>query len=349
VIVLSRQAGFEPKEVQFAAGLGLAVASYHLLEVPTRALAESKVLGRIVLPVAAVGLLAFMVPRMGLRGASNHDAPTFWCEADLMPRKQPRPNQPGCVQAGLVIDPGVGVRRAVPIPGPVRAVLIGDSHAKSWLPVLDDVFGNLGWNYVAFPASGTSPFFVPPGGQLDLYGSPNFWPGDTRHELDRKRRTFLGTNSPAVVVVVARWFNHRTWKRDEFEAGMTEFLTMLPKSQFLFVGQPPELPFGDDGFYHSDNELARWSSRREIAGTRASRAQVHGWIKAYASRNSRVHFLETAEYFMDGGQVRLHEGRATLYRDDDHPSVEGVMRLRGFLREALVELAAKAPPAPATP
>jgi peptidoglycan/LPS O-acetylase OafA/YrhL len=339
VIVLSHQAGFEDPWALFAGGLALAIASYHLVEVPTRTLDEARIVVRIVLPVAAVGVLAFAIPRLGLRSSNTHDIPTIWADADLMPVREQAEPEPGALASPLTGDLQTGLRRKVPIPGPVRAVLIGDSHAKSWLPVLDAVFGELGWNYAAFPASAASPLFIPPNGDRSIYCWEAKWPGDTRNQLDQTRRTFLTTHQPPVVVIGARWYFHQTWDPAEFQNGLSNLLAMLPRSQFLIIGQPPELPFGDQGFQRIGDDFGRWTRMKELRSLKAGRERVHGWIREFAAHNPRVRFLETAPYFLDGDKVRLHEGRATLYRDDDHVSVEGVMRLTGVFREALAECA----------
>ncbi len=337
VIVLSRQMGFEEARVLFAGGLALAIVSYHWLEIPTRALPETRVALRIVLPVALVGGLTVLIPLLDLRNYQQHDVPSQWCTADLVPWRQQWGEEPGCLEAGLVIDPRLGVRRATPIPGPIQAALIGDSHAKSWLPALDTVFAELGWNYSAFPASATSPFFIPDGGKPTDYSTPTHWTAEQRFELDRNRRAFLTTHHPPLVVVGARWYTHRSWDRQQFRAGLSNLLVLSPRSQFLFIGQPPELPQGAKGFFLPGQGTGRWTRLNELPSSRAIRDRIHGWILEFAAENPRVHFLETASHFLDGDQVRLYEGRATLYRDDDHVSVEGAMRLTGAFRKALLE------------
>jgi peptidoglycan/LPS O-acetylase OafA/YrhL len=349
IIVLSRQVGFEEPRVLFAAGLVLAVVSYHWVEIPTRALPEGRVALRIVLPVALVGTLVLLIPMLGLRDSQAHDVPGYWCRADLVPWRKPWSEEPGCREAGLVTDPRMGVRRATPIPGPIHGALIGDSHAKSWLPALDTVFAELGWNYSAFPASGASPFFIPDGGKPDDYLAPTLWSAEQRFELDRNRRAFLTAHQPPIVVVGARWYGHRNWNPQQFRAGLSNLLVLLPKSQFLVIGQPPELPHGDKGFFLPGQDVGRWTRMNEVPSTHAARDRVHGWIREFAAQEPRVHFLETDTYFLNGDQVRLYDGKATLYRDDDHVSIEGAMRLTGVFRKALLECSKAAAPASPQP
>lgn len=300
---------------------------------------------RIVLPVAAVGILAFALPRLRWRGSEAHDLPTAWCTADLVQWKSIWTGERGCAESNLILDPQGGFRRAAPIPGPVRVVLIGDSHAKAWLPALDSTFGDLGWNYLAFPASATSPFFVPPGANLGQYAKPDMWSSEKRLELDRVRAAAFATHRPPVVVVGCRWFTHADWNRREFDAGLSNLVALLPDSHFLVIGQAPELPFGDEGFHRTSTDLGRWTNCRELTAIRDARERVHGWIREFAIRNPRVHFLDTAPHYLDGEKVRLHDGRTTLYRDDDHVSVEGAMRLTGVFRDALLECSKAAAPA----
>lgn len=337
VIVLSRQAAFEETWAQFAAGLTLGIASYHLIEVPTRSFCETRILRGIILPVAAVGLLAFFIPRVGLRSSGNYEIPTDWCDAHLTPSEVALDGSPGCIQPPLVRDWQSGIRRATPIPGPVQAVLLGDSHAKAWLPALDTVFGELGWNYTAFPAPATSPFFVPSGRNPFHYGRADMWPGTKRLELDQYRRAYLTSNQPPFVVIGARWFTHRDWSRSEFDAGISNLLVLLPRSQFLLIGQPPQLPFGEEGFHRIGDDIGLWTQFKEQPTSRAGRERVHGWIREFTAQNPRIHFLESADHFLEDDRIRLHVGRLTLYRDDDHVSVEGAMRLTGVFRQALLE------------
>jgi hypothetical protein len=170
------------------------------------------------------------------------------------------------------------------------------------------------------------------------------WSPDKRLELDRIRRECFAAHQPPVVVVGGRWLTHANWNRQDFDAGLSNLVAMLPRSHFLMLGQAPELPFGDQGFHRTSTDLGRWTKTRELASKHEARERVHGWIREFAAQNPRVHFLDTATHFLDGNDVRLYNGRTTLYRDDDHVSVEGAMRLTGAFREALLECSKAAAP-----
>ncbi len=334
-ILFLRPVGVESPWILGLVGLGLGMACHHWIERPTRTIPESRVVTRILVPTLAIGIFAVVLPHLGMRADPAAQRPTFWCDCDLRPSMTSTANQPGCVESGLVGSVTNGLRRAQPIPGPLQAIILGDSHAKSWMPGLDAALGELGWHYVAFPAAASSPFFVPENPRTDRYGHTPYWPSNTRQEFDRHRRRFIASNTVPLVIVCARWFNGHLWSEEEFDQDFEELLRAFPNSQMLVIGQPPELPFGSSGFTKGPIDTGPWTPFRERASAREGRRRIHERILKITRRHPRVRFLETESHFLQDGVTRPFKDGQALYRDDDHISREGALLMTSTLREAL--------------
>jgi SGNH domain (fused to AT3 domains) len=329
--------------IQGLVGLALGMICHHWIERPTRTIPESRVLTRVLLPTLAIGSLAIVLPHLGLRVVPATQGPTQWCDCDLHPRDASKATGAGCVESGLVGDVSTGLRRSKRIPGPLKALILGDSHAKSWMPGIDAALGELGWHYVAFPAIASSPFFIPENSDAKRYGHEPYWPSNTRQEFDQHRRRFIASNTVPLVILCSRWSNYLKWTQAEFDRDFEELLRTFPTSQVLVIGQPPELPFGTSGLSTGPIDLGRFTPFRERATAREGRAQIHARIREIMRRHPRVRFLETESHFLQDGVIRPFKDGQVLYRDDDHISLEGALLLTSTFREAFLQ-ALKTPP-----
>ncbi len=205
------------------------------------------------------------------------------------------------------------------------------------MPGLDAALGELGWHYVAFPASAASPFFVPKGTKTDQYGHTPHWPSNTREEFDRHRRRFIASNTIPLVIVSARWFNYHRWTEKEFERDFEELLRTFPTAQMLVIGQPPELPFASSGLSEGPVDMGLWTPFRERTTAHEGRRLIHARILEITRRHPRVRFLETESHFLQDGVIRPFRDGQILYRDDDHLSREGALLMTSAFREALLQ------------
>ncbi len=337
VLAYVRVSGLEDCWVPLAISLILASLTYHGIERPVRQLAIGRVVVCIGLPAMGVFVLCCAAPRVLRHPVERLGQPQRWCDADLYPRGNPRAL--GCSVSGLVPTPFGGFAPATPIaPGPFHAVVLGDSHGRAILPGLDRAFRDLHWNYAAFTAAGAKPFLIPPGGSWTNYAALS-WPADRRHALDHSIRSFFATSSVPVVVVVSRWSVYVRWEREELLDDIRRLRAIAPGSNFVFVGQPPELGFAVDGFYTGEVEVAPLTPMGEPYRARRDRGRVHGWLQQMVDEDPAVHFIGIAGLYEDGPRVRYREGLVLSYCDDDHLSVEGALRAAVVLREALREVA----------
>jgi hypothetical protein len=335
VIVMFRKLGIDEVLPALGAGLGLAVVCHHWIEQPVRRIREDWVLTRVVVPVMLIGASSYLLSRLDLQRRIEVSPPVTWCGLDLMPwRAKWKPN-PHCITPELALNSDSSVRRVVPIPGPLRVLILGDSHLKSVLPALDQVLGEAGLNYAAFPASGASPFFVPEGADYRDYAETSIWEKEERLVLDQTRLRFLSTNQPTLIILTARWGLWQRSGRDGIQAGLQRIQELAPRAQLLIVGQPPELPFGSSGFFETPPRLGLLTPSREPKHVRVRRHMAHVWLTEYASLHSGVHFVDTEAVFLKAGIVEFIEKGKLLYFDDDHLSVDGSFRLVPVLNEAL--------------
>jgi len=344
VIVMFRKLGIDEVLPTLGAGLGLAVVCHHWIEQPARRIREDRVLTRVVFPVMLIGASSYLLSRLDFQRRIEVSPPVTWCGLDLVPSRAKWKPIPGCVTPALVLNADSSVRRIVPIPGPLRVVILGDSHLKSVLPALDRVLGDAGLNYAAFPASGASPFFVPDGAYFGDYAETSLWVAEERLVLDQTRLRFLSTNQPSLIILTARWGLWQRTGHDGIQAGLQRIQELAPRAQLLILGQPPELPFGSSGFYETPPRLGPLTQSREPKHLRVRRHRVHGWLTEYASLHSGVHFVETEAVFLKAGIIEFIEQGKLLYFDDDHLSVDGSLKLVPLLSDALGNLVGTPPP-----
>jgi peptidoglycan/LPS O-acetylase OafA/YrhL len=340
VMVFLRKSGFEDDWSTLGGSFALASLSYHAIECPARRIPSGRVPVRLLVPAAACLALCCAIPRFVRHPVERVPIPLRWCDTDLMPGGKDR--LPGCTPSGLVRYPSGPVVPATPIaPGPIHAVVLGDSHGRVLLPALDSIFRDLHWNYAAFPASGTRPMVIAPGRSWTNYGGRQ-WSSASRHELDASIRKFFATTSPPVVIVVARWSASARVSRTDFFEDIRNLRALAPESTFLFVGQVPELAFGVGSFQSGELEFAPFTPQREPRKATRKRSKIHGWLRELAAADPRVRFLDIAPLYQDGPRVRFREGSTLLYFDDDHLTNAGAARAEPLLREALGSIAAAA-------
>lgn len=128
VIVMFRKLGIDGVFPALGTGLGLAILCHHGIEQPLRRLREEWVLTRVVVPVMLIGVSTYLLSRSDFRPRIELAPPVVWCGLDLVPsRTQEKPN-PHCITPDLTLYPDRTVRRTAAVHGPVRVVILGDSH-----------------------------------------------------------------------------------------------------------------------------------------------------------------------------------------------------------------------------
>ena len=231
------------------------------------------------------------------------------------------------------------------------------------IPYLRDVIKNkiqphpytwLVWSIVSlvtfFGALGaTSPFFMWPGAPVRDYGIG--WNLGDRKAFDDNRIALLKQSKPHYVFVCARWDNYQLWSENRFSMHLERLREACPDSQIVFLGQPPELPFGGEGFASKNLQFLKlrnssnpeFASASEISASEPiwaalARRKIHQRLQQFCAANGHCHFVETESYFLRDGHPYFIEGETLFYWDDDHLSVAGALRVVPAIDEILTRL-----------
>lgn len=222
-------------------------------------------------------------------------------------------------------------------------MLLGDSHALMWAPVIDEICREEGWTVAIAGMTATTAFFEIPVRE-NQPGSPFYTPAE-KAEFDRARLDALRRWRPRVVILAGRW----TYRSSRHERDLLDELDRLG-CRVLWIGQPPELGIGNHNTRQFLAFLGLGDGRDRMAMARprhwrAGNAFIHAFAREYGGD-----VVETAgAYLADDGRVRVLEGDRLFYFDDDHLSYHGTLLAKPVLREAIVRSRAAATGDPGGP
>jgi hypothetical protein len=309
--------GFTPNFAFVGIAVTLTLLSYTLIEVPTRHLPPSR-FGKVACAILCILFLILFVP-FGLdRTGVSVERPEFTNSINLSPKYKLGyfGNTKGDYTTGLILDnPPPGDR--------LDLVLLGDSHSLMFFPAIHQLRESLGISLAFYGADGgTSPFFVGDRDPSSYY--VDGWTTHERRAFDRYRKKFLSENRPKIVIVAANWTSYvRTLGKEGLRTHLLELRSAAPDSMFLFLGQPPVLPFGGHGLQSGELAFPVWRGFSEDPSVKELRAQAHESITSFCNANNPCDFLDLEPNFMDGQSIRFRKGEILFYKDDDHLSVHG--------------------------
>ena len=203
-------------------------------------------------------------------------------------------------------------------------VLLGDSHALSLAPALNEMLAGQRRAGAVYASGGTRITSWSPT-QHDM-------PVELRSDFERRRNQTIIESQPAVIVLCARW---ETFDRVDGLSSVTEFilelLAMSPDSRILIISQPPHLNFGNMKAY----EWLNWRARLGVAGSsiRIQSNSAFGSAQEHLANlcrgDTRLTFVDlTAAFPVAEGRCDIFsEQDGVLYDDDDHLSLAGARRV----------------------
>jgi hypothetical protein len=217
-------------------------------------------------------------------------------------------------------------------------VVIGDSHSMMFFPVIRQCCEDLGLRLLFFGAdSGSSPFFMELGAPVSDY-SVRGWEMAERRIFDQARIDLIKQSKPRFVVVCARWSRYNTWVEKRFFEHLQRIRDISAGSQLVILGQPPELPFGGEGFSSGILDSPVFRTFREFSFATESRRNVHDRLRRFCSATSNSHFVETEQNYFKADGIVFREGQTLFYKDDDHLSIAGAMRSKHTIDDVLLRL-----------
>lgn len=341
VIVLGRTLGGDVPAFALVMLTGLlAVASYHLVEEPTRrrpAVIPAIAGGFICVLAVAAFLAASRAPRYD---ASRFDTPqTYSRYYDVNPHREETAevaemfaaaDAPSSIAAsdayrreGIVIGRG---------DGPPRAVVLGDSHGTMWAHAIRVASEEVGLKVAFYCMGGVDPFMdVPP---LRNQRVRKLTAAE-KYDYDTARLRHIEQWKPAVVFICARWAIVKPGAGDQLMGFLQRH-----SEKVVLVEQPPELAGVGD---HSVAEVAVFRGVHPKSGSRqywpvgnvdASEAGCRV-LQSLAEKFPECDIMKTRDLFAEENRVWFLDGRSLLYFDDDHLTTAGSLVALPRIRECL--------------
>lgn len=211
---------------------------------------------------------------------------------------------------------------------PLSFVLLGNSHAQSVAPAIDELAAQYSVRG-AFMQDGVMPYL-----HMRMVG-------EDRADLDYRQalREYLTTRAVKKVLVVARWdhiWEHARaqrilWRDEPLEVSAVEEVFFRELADFL----------ADLSSSGVDVWVMEQVPRAELDPTVALR-MMEDYIEPYrhgvhndlvrkaveAAGVGNIHLLSPYPFFVKDGQVRFTHGKSLLYFDADHLSVEGARHIK---------------------
>jgi peptidoglycan/LPS O-acetylase OafA/YrhL len=335
VIVFGRYVGDFSGLTLLLTSVSLATVTYLSIECQTRFLADGtffKVFCLLLLMVGISLLLPFVIQRTAIR----YDVPQFCWAASVDPRRPTNWEEfQGSFRQGLILADRNTIDR-------LDVLQIGDSHSSMFFPAVEKACKSLHLSFGFYGASaGASPFFVAENRSPYDY-SAHGWTPEDRQEFDRVRREFLSRYRPRIVIVCSRWeFQFERLGFKDIDNHLKQLLSAAPDSGFVFVGQPPVVPHGIDGFKSGFLDLPILRAQTENGCIRRQRMAANDIVKKFCQEHRNCWFVGSEHLFLDGPVVKFLDEKTMLYDDDDHLSIDGSLRCTDIFLACLRDLLPK--------
>lgn len=217
----------------------------------------------------------------------------------------------------------------------VNVMVLGDSHAQMWAPVIDKIMReeSVSVNYMI--ANGTEVFF-----EIPVIQAKKGNAGFTAEQLTEYRRSRLHQVEmlePKLVIVASRWRNSQLEKSRHLMLALEKV-----GAKVVLIGSPPELSIGD----RSAPQLFSFMGLKQNADGNVDTSRINRERNQESERvlDSIFSFcsdycqkIETKDLFLteSGNAVRVIGKNRVLYIDDDHLSVAGAEMAMNRIRSAI--------------
>jgi hypothetical protein len=318
----------------------MTLAAYYLVERPGRRLSN-------ILPPVVAGVCLVAAISAGLVLAKpaydlSRFAPTVWMGNvyDVSPKQvqndfiknrmdgiiQPKrdPKETDAYTRGGIIKRYGGDQ--------VEVVLLGNSHALMWAPIIDEICQESRLTVAFNAAVGTPPFpAIVPVKQAAENFTPEEW-----FAFDTARMKFIESWRPRLIIIAHRWAGV-----SEGDPNILHFLneTLKLNCRVLFIGDPPELAIGDI------------NTPQFVSSTCSSTVQVRNMnefqrttesLKTLTKQYTNTHLVEVSDlYLTNSKRVKTLVGDTVFYIDDDHLSLVGASMAKERIKNAVGKLVSK--------
>ena len=324
----------------------LAIAAYYTVEQPGRHLRHP--LPYVLPGVAVVIGLSFCLTFMRRSYDISGFAPTVWMGKtySVAPREMPvegllkrqwegitaperDPQYAHAFSEGGIIKRYGGEK--------VDILVLGNSHALMWAPVLDEICQELHATVLFYLAEGVDAFpSIPPVRKAQAAFSPDEWV-----TFESNRVSLIRKNHPRLIIISARWLGFTVNDR------VSTFLQEVSKdsgSEVLFIEDPPELVLAGANvpeFFSTTSSTTFKTQPQRMLDQHVSTAR----LRSLSEKFNWVHTVPVADmYFAGQDRVKVRDGNQLLYRDDDHLSLAGAHVAKERIKSAIAGILDKSPP-----
>lgn len=323
----------------------LSVLSYHFIEMHTRR--NTKVTPYILITLFLGVIYSFTISRSNSFEDASMYSDTRWDgqiynvspNQDFSPETQARLN-------GILMNDDLGRNAKAYAEGGIERkygedfpeiLVLGDSHALMWAPVLDELAKQLKKSITFYAADGTPTFFNIP---VKNSGKTVYFSAKQKQEYDFARLAYLDKWKPPIVFIAQSWSNLGS------EESTHDLINHLGKigSKVYIIEQPPELFFGQK----STPQFLSYYGLKPVANIQNTKSKQYvkylntkayqegrNTIRNIASRCDYCEVIPVADMFIKDDEGLVLEGKNVLYIDDDHLSYAGANRVRGRMQSVL--------------
>ncbi|MCO8124141.1 acyltransferase [Stieleria sp. TO1_6] len=330
LIVINDLAGFyfSPWSVGLA-GFVAAMASYHLIEQPTRrrpgvvrwiaagfaVVAAVAILGLFPRPTPTIDRDLFATPVWygSYYNAVKTDTSGQWYQQIMADVRVPQ--RDGASDAG--IEHGI----LLGTDGSPQVVLFGDSHATMWAHLIADQIRQRDQSLAVWAINGMDPVpleYSVDAADLDSKGLSN------KQRYDMARIKQLRRWKPKLTIVAMRW----SWRDPE---RLPEFIQFVADNsdQVLLIGATPELRIGDQNAidYLASSGIAPTQENQYLPRALSPKIRDStALVRRLARSIPNVQYLDLQPLYESESTALVLIGNECLYLDDDHLTEFGAQR-----------------------
>jgi len=224
----------------------------------------------------------------------------------------------------------------------VDILLLGNSHALMWAPVIDEICQECHYTVLFYAVDAVYPFpSIPPKRNAPGAFSPEEWV-----IFESNRVSLIEQRHPRLVIVAGCWAHYTLdYRVSEFLAAVSNINrrgNSGRRSEVLFIEDPPQLGLGG---INAPQFCSTTSSTTIKAQELSAQRMAATMLRSLSQGFEWVHTVETADlYLTKSGMVKLRDGDAVFYIDDNHLSLAGTHLAKERIRSAVTNLVQKPPP-----
>jgi peptidoglycan/LPS O-acetylase OafA/YrhL len=312
----------------------LSVSAYHLIEKPVRLFSPKWTAGILLCQFSILGVLCVFnsLTTRGTTFTRGKYTPTVLYPGQI---REAWGNL-GTYLDGLSLFEKKSQNKA-------NALLLGDSHAEMWTPVLLKTLSSAKQNLAVHTMAGV-PVFLPQD-SLKLYGKVDgSFVGPMPNDVIK---TLIESNHPRLVILAMRWeFLLRDLGKERFCAVLHHFIRQLPTdTAVLLMEQPPKLHFGDGNFGEESDSSATvilnhpWlRGIEEDEEAKFNRRVANDLLEKICRESKKTWCLSVESKLMSPTGINFSNQNVLLYRDDNHLTEEGVLLFEDKISDILTQI-----------